>query len=146
MQIVSGKGADADLRVIPNDFIVRCLRINKRLDQWLANQRTGASWSGFPRDQDRAGQISGSIPASRRPVLSELHKALRGRDTLTVVKLDGRGRSVVDVQSLIDALHEKAISVRILNFGVDTVKPSRRLFLALLSDFAEFEGGSVNAV
>ena len=87
----------------------------------------------------RTEKISGSVLASRRPVLSGLLKALRKGDTLTVVKLDRLGRNAVDVLSLIDTLHEKAISVRILNLGVDTAKPSGRLFLTLLAGFAEFE-------
>lgn len=87
----------------------------------------------------RADKILGCVLAGRRPVLSELLKVPKKGDTLTVAKLDRRGRNAA-VLSLIDTFHEKAISVGILNFGVDTAKPSGRLFLTLLADFAEFEG------
>jgi putative DNA-invertase from lambdoid prophage Rac len=64
------------------------------------------------------------VLASRRPVFSELLKALGKGDTLTVVKLDRLGRNAVDVLSLIDTLHEKAISVRISILGL--ILPNHR--------------------
>lgn len=83
----------------------------------------------------RTEKISGNVLANRRPVLSELLKDLRKWDTLKVVKLDRLRRNVVDALSLIDMLHKKAISVRILNLG----KPLRSLFQTLPAGFAEFE-------
>ncbi|MFT8420535.1 MAG: recombinase family protein [Gluconacetobacter sp.] len=94
---------------------------------------------GISEEQIFMEKISGSILAKRRPVLSSLLVQMQADDCLTVVKLDRLGRNAVDVLSLIDDLQGRKIGVRILNLGVDTTKPSGRLFLTMLAGFAEFE-------
>ncbi|BCI68284.1 recombinase family protein [Acetobacter aceti] len=83
--------------------------------------------------------VSGATGWKSRPLLRKLIRKLRTGDTLTVAKLDRLGRNAVDVLSLIEQLNKRGISVRILNFGVDTSGSGGKLFLLLLAGFAEFE-------
>ncbi|AQS83593.1 resolvase [Acetobacter aceti] len=83
--------------------------------------------------------VSGATDWQSRPLLRKLIRKLRTGDTLTVAKLDRLGRNAVDVLSLIERLKKRGISVRILNFGVDTSGSGGTLFLLLLAGFAEFE-------
>lgn len=95
--------------------------------------------SGVKKDDIFYEKVSGSVVSKKRTVLAQLLKIVRSNDSITVVKLDRLGRNAIDVLSLIDELNNKNINVKILNLGIDTQKPSGRLFLTMLAGFAEFE-------
>ncbi len=74
-----------------------------------------------------------------RPVRAKLLAALKNGDTLVVWKMDRFGRSLVDVATTVDALHENGIEFRSLTEQIDTSTPQGRLTRNLLAAFGEFE-------
>ena len=77
-----------------------------------------------------------------RPGLSAALDYLRAGDTLVVWKLDRLGRSVKDVLTIADDLHERGVGVRILTGKLSgTYSPGRRgqFFFTMMAAFAELE-------
>ena len=74
-----------------------------------------------------------------RPELCRLLDTLKSGDTLMATKLDRLGRSVRQVNDLIDALHDRGITVHILNIGILDGTPTGRLMRNVLLAIAEFE-------
>jgi DNA invertase Pin-like site-specific DNA recombinase len=80
--------------------------------------------------------------ASERPGLAAALDYLRPGDTLAVWKLDRLGRSVKEVLTIADDLHERGIGVRILTgklSGTYTPHGEGKFFFTMMAAFAELE-------
>ena len=64
---------------------------------------------------------------------------VREGDVLVVTKIDRLARSVSNFLSIIEALEQKKVAIRILNLGMDTQTPTRKLMLTVLGGIAQFE-------
>jgi len=74
-----------------------------------------------------------------RPVLDRLIQSLRPGDVLVVYKLDRLARSMSHFVRVFDALKVQGAGFRSLTEAIETDTPQGRMFLHLLSAFAEFE-------
>lgn len=74
-----------------------------------------------------------------RPELDRLLRELRAGDTLVVYKLDRLARSVSQCVRVFEDLKNRRIGFRSLTESIETQSPHGRMFLHLLSAFAEFE-------
>lgn len=74
-----------------------------------------------------------------RPELERLLSELRSGDVLVVYKLDRLARSVSQCVRVFEDLKNRGIGFRSLTESIETVTPHGRMFLHLLSAFAEFE-------
>ena len=83
-----------------------------------------------------------SSRAAHRPGLAKALDFLRDGDTLCVWKLDRLGRSVKEVLTLADDLHERGVGLRILTGRLaGTYAPSGegKFFFTMMAAFAELE-------
>ena len=81
-------------------------------------------------------------PQGRPPGLSAALDYLRPGDELAVWKLDRLGRSVKEVLTLADELHERGIGLRILTghlAGIYTPTGEGKFFFTIMAAFAELE-------
>jgi DNA invertase Pin-like site-specific DNA recombinase len=79
---------------------------------------------------------------AERPGLAAALEYLRSGDTLAVWKLDRLGRSVKEVLTLADDLHERGIGLRILTgrlAGTYTPTGEGKFFFTMMAAFAELE-------
>lgn len=74
-----------------------------------------------------------------RPVLDKLLSALTAGDVLVVYKLDRLARSVSQFVKVFENLRSRGIEFRSLTESIETASPHGRMFLHMLSAFAEFE-------
>lgn len=74
-----------------------------------------------------------------RPELVKLLRRLQPGDTLVVYKLDRLARSVLHAVKVFEDLKARGIGFRSLTESIETDSPQGRMFLHLLSAFAEFE-------
>lgn len=74
-----------------------------------------------------------------RPALEQLLKKLKRGDVLVVYKLDRLARSVSHFIKVFEDLQVRKIHFRSLTEAIETTTPHGRMFLHLLSAFAEFE-------
>lgn len=74
-----------------------------------------------------------------RPQLDALLSKMQRGDTLTVYKLDRLARSVAHFVKVFDMLRSKGCGFRSLTESIETETPQGRMFLHMLSAFAEFE-------
>lgn len=74
-----------------------------------------------------------------RPELDRLLAELRSGDILVVYKLDRLARSVSQCVRVFEDLKNRGIGFKSLTESIETVTPHGRMFLHLLSAFAEFE-------
>ena len=74
-----------------------------------------------------------------RPELDKLLTRLKPGDVLVVYKLDRLARSVAHFVRVFDQLKAKGVGFRSLTEAIETSTPQGRMFLHLLSAFAEFE-------
>ena len=74
-----------------------------------------------------------------RPQFSILMTKLAPGDKLVVTKLDRFARTAVEGGAIIQQLHEKGITIHILNMGVADKTPMGKLMVTMLLAFAEFE-------
>jgi len=87
-------------------------------------------------------KISTRKAVSDRPGLTAALDYLRHGDTLVVWKLDRLGRSVKDVLTIADDLHERGIGVKILTgklSGTYTPTGEGKFFFTMMAAFAELE-------
>lgn len=82
-------------------------------------------------------KISGST--KERPELQAMLSHLRKKDTLVVWKLDRLGRSLKDLLSIVNDLHDKGIHFQCLQEGFDTCTPGGKLVFHIFGALAEFE-------
>lgn len=74
-----------------------------------------------------------------RPELEKLLKRLKKGDVLVVYKLDRLARSVSHFVRVFEDLQTRQIGFRSLTEALETTTPHGRMFVHLLSAFAEFE-------
>lgn len=86
-------------------------------------------------------KISGSN--KDRPRLQELIDYVRDGDTVQVYSIDRLARSLTDLNSIIDHLVQKGVTVKFiserLTFSLNSADPTDRLMLHVMGAFAEFE-------
>ncbi|MBN3805508.1 recombinase family protein [Paraburkholderia sp. Ac-20336] len=75
----------------------------------------------------------------RRPVLEKILRNIRQGDTLVVYKLDRIARSLKNLLTVIEHLHDRGCDFESLTEKIDTNSPAGRLMLQMLGAFAEFE-------
>ncbi|MCE3238861.1 MAG: recombinase family protein [Gammaproteobacteria bacterium] len=63
----------------------------------------------------------------------------REGDLFVVTKIDRLARSVTDLLTIIQTLHEKKVGIRILNLGMNTQTPTGKMILTVLASVAQFE-------
>lgn len=74
-----------------------------------------------------------------RPALDALIERLQPGDVLVVYKLDRLARSVSHFVKVFERLRSRGVGFRSLTESIETESPQGRMFLHLLSAFAEFE-------
>lgn len=74
-----------------------------------------------------------------RPNFTELCKKMERGDKLIVTKLDRLARTAIDGGAIVRELHERGITIHILNMGVADNTPMGKLMVTMLLAFAEFE-------
>ena len=74
-----------------------------------------------------------------RPELAKLLARLQSGDKLIVTKLDRFARTAVEGGQIVKKLHEKGVTIQILNMGIADSSPMGRLMVTMLLAFAEFE-------
>ena len=79
-----------------------------------------------------------SSRATARPGLVEALDHLRPTDTLCVWKLDRLGRSVKEVLTIADGLHDQGVGLRILT-GTYSPTGEGKFFFVMMAAFAELE-------
>jgi serine recombinase len=77
--------------------------------------------------------------ARSRPIREQVLAELSAGDTLTVWKLDRLGRSVIELEKIINDLRDRNITFRSLTNQIDTATKEGRFFFHQLAAFAEFE-------
>ncbi|AUZ33646.1 DNA invertase [Arthrobacter sp. PGP41] len=107
-----------------------------RTDQDLRRQIDVLEEAGCERIFRDHG-VSGSLTA--RPGLDELLAYARPGDTIVVQALDRLGRNTRHLLTLVDHLHERQVSLRILTLGVDTATPAGQLVMTVMSGLAAME-------
>lgn len=74
-----------------------------------------------------------------RPQLTTLLSRLQHGDKLIVTKLDRFARTAVEGGAIVKALHERGVTIHILNMGIADSTPMGKLMVTMLLAFAEFE-------
>ena len=74
-----------------------------------------------------------------RPQFGILMEKLQECDKLVVTKLDRFARTAVEGGAIVQQLHEKGITIHILNMGIADNTPMGKLMVTMLLAFAEFE-------
>lgn len=74
-----------------------------------------------------------------RPQLAALLERLQHGDKLIVTKLDRFARTAVEGGAIVKALHERGVTIQILNMGIADSTPMGKLMVTMLLAFAEFE-------
>lgn len=112
-------------------------------------------WSAPPSDQleeiEAAGilvkpqhvvteEISGSMPAIRRPAFFQLIERLGSSDGLVVTNVDGLGKGANDVRLILDYLARKQVSVYCLALGVSDLNgPEGAQIRNVVAAFGDFD-------
>ena len=86
----------------------------------------------------RAEKKSGTSLQGRAE-LQNVVDFLRKGDTLLVTRIDRLARSLLDLESLVNALRDKGAHLKATEQPIDTSTPAGRAFLQMLGVFAEFE-------
>lgn len=74
-----------------------------------------------------------------RPAFTALLDKLAEGDTLIVTKLDRFARTAVEGGAIVKTLHERGVTINILNMGIADNTPMGKLMVTMLLAFAEFE-------
>lgn len=75
----------------------------------------------------------------QRPAFTELLSLLQEGDKLIVTKLDRFARTAVEGGAIVKELHERGVTIHILNMGIADNTPMGKLMVTMLLAFAEFE-------
>lgn len=118
-----------------NIAYIRVSSTDQNTDRQLAN-------AGITFDKIFEDKTSGKD--TNRPALKDCLEYLRDGDTLHVHSIDRLARSLQDLQSLIDSLLVKGVTVKFFKEGLTfqnhgTQDPFAKLLFQVLGSFAEFE-------
>jgi DNA invertase Pin-like site-specific DNA recombinase len=89
--------------------------------------------------------ISGAKGRDRRPGLDAMMKAVNAKefDMVAAWSVDRLGRSLIDLLSILQGLHEKGIGLFLHQQGLDTTTSAGKAMFQMLGVFAEFERGII---
>jgi DNA invertase Pin-like site-specific DNA recombinase len=89
--------------------------------------------------------VSGSKGRDKRPGLDAMMKAVNAKDFEMVAawSVDRLGRSLTDLLSILQALHDKGVDLFLHQQGLDTSTTAGRAMFQMLGVFAEFERGII---
>ena len=96
--------------------------------------------AGVGRKQIYVDHASGK--KDDRPGLESCMKALRKGDTLLVWKLDRLGRNLGHLVALVDELHRREVSLKVLKgqgASIDTTTPEGKLVFGIFAALSEYE-------
>lgn len=88
---------------------------------------------------ERTFQEKASGVKQDRPELLTLLDYVREGDTVIVTKLDRVARSTKHLLEIVDNLHKKGVTFKVLNIDLDTSTPTGKLMLTMLGAIATFE-------
>src|SRR5712671_2266100 len=85
--------------------------------------------------------ISGAKGRDKRPGLDAMMKAVNAKefDMVASWSVDRLGRSLTDLLSILQALHDKGVGLFLHQQGLDTCTPAGRAMFQMMGVFAEFE-------
>jgi DNA invertase Pin-like site-specific DNA recombinase len=115
---------------------------NQRRELEAVAERSG--WKVVKVYED-AG-ISGAKGRDQRPALDAMMKAVNAKefDMVASWSVDRLGRSLTDLLSILQGLHEKGVGLFLHQQGLDTSTTAGKAIFQMLGVFAEFERG-INA-
>src|SRR3982750_4259118 len=89
--------------------------------------------------------ISGAKGRDKRPGLDAMLKAVNARefDMVASWSVDRLGRSLTDLLSILQSLHDKGVDLFLHQQGLDTSTTAGRAMFQMLGVFAEFERGII---
>src|SRR5213075_2715896 len=89
--------------------------------------------------------ISGAKGRDKRPGLDAMLKAVNAKefDMIATWSLDRLGRSLTDLLSILQSLHDKDVGLFLHQQGLDTTTTAGKAMFQLLGVFAEFERGII---
>ncbi|NEU96939.1 recombinase family protein [Bradyrhizobium uaiense] len=89
--------------------------------------------------------ISGAKGRDKRPGLDALLKAVNAKefDMVAAWSVDRLGRSLTDLLSILQGLHEKGVDLFLHQQGLDTSTTAGKAMFQMLGVFAEFERGII---
>ena len=114
---------------------------NQRRELEAVAERSG--WQVVEVYED-AG-ISGGKGRHQRPGLDAMMKAVNAKefDMVATWSVDRLGRSLSDLLSILQALHEKGVGLFLYQQGLDTTTSAGKAMFQMLGVFAEFERGII---
>jgi DNA invertase Pin-like site-specific DNA recombinase len=114
---------------------------NQRRELEAAAERSG--WL-VVRVYEDAG-ISGAKGRDKRPGLDAMLKAVNRKefDMVAAWSVDRLGRSLTDLLSILQGLHDKGVDLFLHQQGLDTSTTAGRAMFQMLGVFAEFERGII---
>jgi DNA invertase Pin-like site-specific DNA recombinase len=114
---------------------------NQRRELELVAERSG--WKVVKVYED-AG-ISGAKGRDKRPGLDAMMKAVNAKefDMVASWSVDRLGRSLTDLLSVLQGLHEKGVGLFLHQQGLDTTTTAGKAMFQMLGVFAEFERGII---
>src|SRR6266436_565203 len=112
---------------------------NQRRELEAVAERSG--WNVVKVCED-AG-ISGAKGRDQRPGLDAMMKAVNAKefDMVASWSVDRLGRSLIDLLSILQGLHEKGVGLILHQQGLDTSTTAGKAMFQMLGVFAEFERG-----
>src|SRR5215218_8935574 len=89
--------------------------------------------------------ISGAKGRDKRPGLDAMLKAVNAKefDMVAAWSVDRLGRSLTDLLSILQGLHDKGVDLFLHQQGLDTSTTAGRAMFQMLGVFAEFERGII---
>src|ERR1700720_3821316 len=89
--------------------------------------------------------ISGAKGRDQRPGLDAMMKAVNAKefDMVATWSVDRLGRSLTDLLSILQGLHEKGVGLFLHQQGLDTPTTAGKAMFQMLGVFAEFERGII---
>jgi DNA invertase Pin-like site-specific DNA recombinase len=114
---------------------------NQRRELEAVTKRSG--WQLVKVYQD-AG-ISGAKGRDKRPGLDAMMKAVNAKefDMVATWSVDRLGRSLTDLLSILQGLHDKGVGLFLHQQGLDTSTTAGKAMFKMLGVFAEFERGII---
>ncbi|WP_039037653.1 recombinase family protein [Pseudoalteromonas sp. ECSMB14103] len=104
-------------------------------DQDLTTQLSKLNEHGV----DRIYSEKISAKNTNRPELERMIDQLRTGDKVVITKIDRIARNMRDFQNLVHDFNERGVTLKILDQNIDTSSDRDKLFMNMLSMFAEFE-------